>query len=100
MYKSGGENVYPAEVELILAPHPDIADIAVVGIPDDRWGEVGMAVIVPAPGKTVTLESLREFGAAQLARYKLPQRLVLVDELQRNVTGKVQRQELVKMYGL
>jgi fatty-acyl-CoA synthase len=99
MYKSGGENVYPAEVELILAPHPDIVDIAVVGIPDHRWGEIGMAVIVPAPGKTVTLESLREFGSAQLARYKLPQRLVLVSELQRNVTGKVQRQELVKMYG-
>jgi fatty-acyl-CoA synthase len=99
MYKSGGENVYPAEVELILAPYPDVVDIAVVGIPDDRWGEVGMAVIVPAPGKTVTLESLREFGSAQLARYKLPQRLVLVGELQRNVTGKVQRQELVKMYG-
>jgi fatty-acyl-CoA synthase len=99
MYKSGGENVYPAEVELILAPHPDVVDIAVVSIRDDRWGEVGMAVIVPAPGKTVTLESLREFGSTQLARYKLPQRLVLVDELQRNVTGKVQRQELVKMYG-
>lgn len=99
MYKSGGENVYPAEVELVLANEPDVEDIAVVGVPDDRWGEVGMAVVVPTAGCSPTLESLREFGSARLARYKLPQHVVLVDELARNVTGKVSRHELRTMYG-
>ena len=99
MYKSGGENVYPAEVELVLINDPDVEDLAVVGVPDAAWGEVGLAVVVPAPGRTPTLESMREFGSARLARYKLPQRLVLVDELARNVTGKVSRQELRDTFG-
>jgi ferredoxin len=94
MYKSGGENVYPAEVELVLINAPDIEDLAVVGVPDETWGEVGLAVVVPTADHSPTLESLREFGSARLARYKLPQHLVLVDELARNVTGKVSRQEL------
>jgi fatty-acyl-CoA synthase len=99
MYKSGGENVYPAEVELVLMNDPDVEDLAVVGVPDKTWGEVGMAVVVPSPGSTPTLESLREFGSTRLARYKLPQHLVLVDELTRNVTGKVSRQELRETFG-
>jgi fatty-acyl-CoA synthase len=99
MYKSGGENVYPAEVELVLMNCPDVTDLAVIGVPDSTWGEVGVAVVVPAAGHSPTLESLREYGSARLARYKLPQRLVLVDELARNVTGKVSRQELRAMYG-
>jgi fatty-acyl-CoA synthase len=99
MYKSGGENVYPAEVELVLINDPAVADLAVVGVPDPKWGEVGMAVVVAAPGHAPTLESLREFGSARLARYKLPQHLVLVDELARNVTGKVSRQELRDTFG-
>jgi fatty-acyl-CoA synthase len=99
MYKSGGENVYPAEVELVLANCPDVHDIAVVGVADAKWGEVGMAVVVPAPGCAPTLESLREFGAQRLARYKLPQQVVLVDDLGRNVTGKVSRVELRTRYG-
>jgi fatty-acyl-CoA synthase len=99
MYKSGGENVYPAEVELVLANNPDVLDLAIVGIPDPRWGEVGLAVVVPTPGSTLTLEALREFGQERLARYKLPQHLVLVDELARNVTGKVSRDRLRTMYG-
>jgi fatty-acyl-CoA synthase len=99
MYKSGGENVYPAEVELVLANCPDVQDVAVIGIADATWGEVGMAVVVPTPGRALTLESLRDFGAQRLARYKLPQHLVLVDELGRNVTGKVSRDELRARYG-
>lgn len=98
MYKSGGENVYPAEVELVLMNDPQVADLAIVGVPDARWGEVGLAVVVAAAGCSPTLESLREFGSARLARYKLPQHLVLVDELARNVTGKVSRQELRTRY--
>jgi fatty-acyl-CoA synthase len=99
MYKSGGENVYPAEVELVLANSPEVQDIAVVGVADLKWGEVGMAVVVAAPDSSPTLESLREFGEQRLARYKLPQHLVVVDELARNVTGKVSREQLRAMYG-
>jgi fatty-acyl-CoA synthase len=99
MYKSGGENVYPAEVELVLANNPAVLDIAVIGVADPRWGEVGMAVVVAAPGSTLTLETLREFGRERLARYKLPRHLVVVDELVRNVTGKVSRERLRAMYG-
>jgi fatty-acyl-CoA synthase len=99
MYKSGGENVYPAEVENVLGLHPDVADLAVVGVPDDRWGEVGLAVVVPAPGKRPTLEDLHTFAAEKLARFKLPKSLVLVDDLPRNVTGKVSRDALKQQYG-
>ena len=94
MYKSGGENVYPAEVENVLSVHPAVADIAVVGVPDEKWGEVGVAVVVPAGGAALTLDDLHAFAGDQLARFKLPKRLVLVDELPRNVTGKVSRERL------
>jgi fatty-acyl-CoA synthase len=99
MYKSGGENVYPAEVENVLSLHPDVADLAVVGVPDERWGEVGLAVVVPAPGAQPTLEDLHTFAAEKLARFKLPKSLVLVDDLPRNVTGKVSRDTLKQQYG-
>jgi len=98
MYKSGGENVYPAEIENLLSLHPAIADVAVVGVPDARWGEVGTAVVVPAPGTEITLDELHAYVGDRLARYKLPKHLVLVDELARNVTGKVNRPELVRLY--
>jgi fatty-acyl-CoA synthase len=98
MYKSGGENVYPAEVENVLGLHPDVTDLAVVGVPDDRWGEVGLAVVVPAPGARPTLEQLHEFAGEKLARYKLPKSLVLVEDLPRNVTGKVSRDALKQQY--
>ncbi|HEX4247400.1 MAG TPA: hypothetical protein VH008_06005, partial [Pseudonocardia sp.] len=98
MYKSGGENVYPAEVENVLSEHPDVADLAVIGIPDTQWGEVGMAVVVPTAGATPTLEGLHEFAAGALARFKLPKSLVLVEELPRNVTGKVSRDALKQRY--
>lgn len=98
MYKSGGENVYPAEVELVLANSPDVQDVAIVGVPDPKWGEVGMAVVVPAQGRIITLDGLRAFGEQRLARYKLPLHLVVVDELARNVTGKVSRDKLRTMY--
>jgi fatty-acyl-CoA synthase len=99
MYKSGGENVYPAEVENVLSLHPDVADLAVVGVPDERWGEVGLAVVVPAAGKQPTLEQLHAFAAEKLARFKLPKSVVLVEDLPRNVTGKVSRDALKQQYG-
>ena len=98
MYKSGGENVYPAEVENVLSTHPEVADVAVIGVPDPHWGEVGLAVVVPAKGAGPTLEALHEFAAGALARFKLPKHLVLVEELPRNVTGKVSRDALKGRY--
>jgi fatty-acyl-CoA synthase len=94
MFKSGGENIYPAEVEQVLSLHPDVRDVGVVGVGDEQWGEVGLAVVVPESGATITLDELNTFAAKRLARYKLPKRLALVDELPRNVTGKLSREQL------
>lgn len=94
MFKSGGENIYPAEVERVLALHPDVRDVGVVGVADEKWGEVGLAVVVPEPGAAITLDGLNDFAAQRLARYKLPKRLALVEALPRNVTGKLSRDQL------
>lgn len=97
MYKSGGENVYPAEVERVLAASPLIAQVAVVGVPDPTWGEVGHAFVVAREGATVTLADLADFGTGKLARYKLPKRLTVLGDLPRNTTGKVAKAELKKL---
>jgi fatty-acyl-CoA synthase len=99
MYKSGGENVYPAEVERLVLEHPDVAEVAVIGVPDPKWGEVGLALVVPAAEADVTMETIDAAIAGRLARYKHPKRLLVVDELTRNVTGKVSKVELRKQYG-
>jgi fatty-acyl-CoA synthase len=91
MYISGGENVYPAEVEAVLHEHPQVADAAVVGVADERWGEVGVAFVV-CDG--VTEEELLEWCRARLARFKVPKSFRFVGELPRNGMGKVQKQEL------
>ena len=98
MYKSGGENVYPAEVERLLLEHPAIAEVAVIGTPDAKWGEVGLALVVAASGATVTMETIHDAIGGRLARYKYPKQLLLVDELARNVTGKVSKVDLRKQY--
>jgi fatty-acyl-CoA synthase len=100
MYKSGGENVYAAEVEAVLQTIPGIAEVAIIGVPDPRWGEVGLAVIVAQPGADVTLESVAAACNGKLARYKVPKELRLVAELPRNVTGKVNKAEMRTTYGL
>jgi len=94
MYKSGGENVAPAEVERVLVTHPDVVDVAVIGIPDDKWGEIGRAFVVARPGAAITLDVLREHCAERIARYKAPRSLVIVEELPRNTTGKVSKAAL------
>lgn len=99
MYKSGGENVYPAEIERVLAVHPKVADVAVLGIADDKWGEVGLAVVVPAGDQPPTLEELNLFAAERLARFKLPKALAITPDLPRNATGKVSRPALRVQYG-
>ena len=94
MYISGGENVYPAEVEATLVCHPDIEDAAVVAIPDPDWGEVGRAHIVLAEGKTTMPDQLFEWLSTRLARYKQPREILLEIELPRTASGKVQKHRL------
>lgn len=94
MVITGGENVYPAEVESALYEHPAIGEVAVIGLPDERWGEAVVAVAVVKPDHTLTLDELRDFGGRSLARFKLPTRLELTDVLPRNPAGKVLKFEL------
>jgi len=97
MYISGGENVYPAEVENVLYSHHAIAEVAVIGVPDPKWGEVGCAVVVAKANSEIKKSEIVEHCAAQLARFKLPMYLALLDALPRNGTGKVLKHELRKM---
>jgi fatty-acyl-CoA synthase len=99
VYRSGGENVYPLEVEAAISELPTVAECAVVAIPDETFGEVGMAVVVPAPGTEVSLEDITGHLRDRLARFKHPRALRLVDELPRNVTGKISRAQLRSTYG-
>jgi fatty-acyl-CoA synthase len=99
MYISGGENVYPAEIERVYAEHPAVREIAVVGVPDPKWGEVGCAYVVPAEDARIDPEALREWGSQRLARFKLPKRFVEVSELPRTETGKVQKHRLARRPG-
>jgi fatty-acyl-CoA synthase len=94
MYISGGENVYPAEIENILYEMPEIHEVAVIGLADAKWGEAGCAVVVLADGAAVTLEAVRAHCGERLARFKHPARLEIVDALPRNATGKVLKFEL------
>ncbi len=99
MYVSGGENVYPAEVENVLYRHPAVAEAAVIGVPDTRWGEVGCAVVVRKDGASVTEAELLAHCAAALARYKIPHTAIFVDELPRNAVGKVHKPTLRRQFG-
>jgi acyl-CoA synthetase (AMP-forming)/AMP-acid ligase II len=96
--RTGGETVAPAEVEEVLAGHPDVTDVAVVGLPDAQWGEIVCAVVVPGTGtKPPSLEDLRSFCGPRLARFKHPRRLVLVETIPRTEsTNQVQRRLLVE----
>ena len=85
---TGGEKVYPEEVELVLREHPDVDDCVVVGVPDARFGEMVVAVVAPANGASLSEAELTEFTRARLAGYKRPRRFVVVDDLQRNAAGK------------
>jgi fatty-acyl-CoA synthase len=91
MVISGGENIYPAEVESVLFEHSAIAEVAVIGAPDDKWGELLVAFVVLHGGTSLALEELQAFVGKTLARYKLPRRLHIVDALPRNPAGKVQK---------
>jgi acyl-CoA synthetase (AMP-forming)/AMP-acid ligase II len=91
---TGGLNVYPAEVERVLRQLPGVADVSVVGLPDEKWGELVTAVIVPAPAATVGPDAVEAWCRERLAGYKLPRRVVLVDDLPKGSTGKVLKREV------
>ncbi|MBP2708406.1 long-chain fatty acid--CoA ligase [Microbispora sp. RL4-1S] len=94
MFISGGENVYPAEVEAVLFEHPGVAEAAVVGVPDQKWGEVGRAFVVPREGAAVTPGDLRDFLGPRLAKYKIPVYFDLVEGLPRTGSGKIRKPDL------
>jgi acyl-CoA synthetase (AMP-forming)/AMP-acid ligase II len=96
---SGGENIYPAEVESAIASHPGVVDVAVIGISDDKWGEVGKAVIVPVTGSAPSADEIIAWAAERIAKFKLPKSVEFVDALPRNHTGKILRRELRDRYG-
>jgi len=99
MVVSGGENVYPVEVENVLAAHPDIADVAVIGVPDDRWGETVKAIVVLRPGCDGDGPAIIRFVRDRLAHYKCPTSVEFAAGLPRNPTGKVLKRELRETYG-
>ncbi|MEV4329762.1 FadD3 family acyl-CoA ligase [Streptomyces sp. NPDC049597] len=94
MFIVGGFNAYPAEIEQLLGLHPDVADVAVIGIPDARLGEAGKAYAVRRPGATLTADDLIAWSRREMANYKVPRQVEFVDELPRNASGKVLKAEL------
>ncbi|MCB0244577.1 MAG: long-chain fatty acid--CoA ligase [Anaerolineae bacterium] len=98
MFISGGENVYPAEIEQVLYRHPAVAMCAVIGVPDPRWGEVGLACVVLKPGMTATEDELIAHLQANLARYKVPKDVEFLPELPISAAGKILKRELREQY--
>ena len=99
MYISGGENVYPAEVENVLHQLTAVAEAAVIGIPSEQWGEVGMAIVAVKPGHSLAADEIHAHCAANLARYKCPRMIQFVEALPRNATGKIHKPTLRKNFG-
>lgn len=100
MFKSGGLNVYPAEIEAVLGKHPAVREVCVIGVPDPKWNEVGKAIVALKPGTNATADDLIAFCDGQLARYKTPRSVVFVDALPRNTLGKIVRGELKQKYSV
>ncbi len=98
MYISGGENVYPAEVESVIFELPEVGEVAVIGVPDEKWVEVGRAIVVAKEGAQLDEATVINHCRAKLARYKVPQSVVFVDEIPHNATGKVLKRELRDSY--
>jgi len=98
MIVTGAENVYPAEVEEVLAQHPGVVEVAVFGVPDERWGEIVTAAVVAGAGE-VSAQELVGFARERLAGYKLPRRVHLVPELPKTATGKISKKDLRARFG-
>jgi acyl-CoA synthetase (AMP-forming)/AMP-acid ligase II len=98
MIVSGGENIYPAELESVLAGHPAIADVAVIGVPDEQWGETVKAIVVKKPAAELTAEELIDWSRSKLAGYKRPRSVDFADSIPRNPSGKILKRELRQPY--
>ncbi|MFP6772348.1 MAG: hypothetical protein VCE74_08420 [Alphaproteobacteria bacterium] len=98
MIVSGAENVYPAEVESALSGHEKIADVGVIGVPDEKWGETVKAFVVVKPGETLTAEEVMAYARTRIAGYKIPRSVDFVAELPRNPSGKILKRELRRPY--
>ncbi|MFM1887319.1 MAG: hypothetical protein RL026_2476 [Pseudomonadota bacterium] len=98
MFISGGENVYPAEIEAALSAMPGVADMAVIGVPDERWGEVGCAYVVPGPHAALTAQQVMDHCAQLLARYKVPKHVVITTTIERTASGKAQKHLLLERW--
>lgn len=98
MIVTGAENVYPIEVENVLSGHPDIADVAVIGVPDERWGEAVKAVVVAHEGTEIDTDALLEWCKERIAGFKRPRSVDVVDALPRNPSGKILKKDLRKPY--
>jgi long-chain acyl-CoA synthetase len=94
MIISGGENIYPAEVESAIYGHPDVADVAVIGVPDEKWGEAVKAMVVPKQGKSPDPQEIIAFARTRIAAFKLPKSVEFIEALPRNASGKILRREL------
>ena len=94
MYISGGENVYPAEVERVLVAHSAVSEAVVIGVADAKWGETGKAFVVKSQTIEVTERELQDFCLSKLAKFKVPKTVVFLDELPKNDTGKINRKIL------
>jgi fatty-acyl-CoA synthase len=99
MIKSGGENIYPAEVEDMMHSHPLVAEAALIPVPHPTWGEVGRAIVVCKPGSTLSADDLSEWLREQMARYKVPKSFVFVDGLPKTGANKVDKEQLIELYG-
>lgn len=95
---SGAENIYPAEVENAVYGHPDVADVAVIGVPDEQWGEAVKAIVVPKPGAKIDPGDIIAFARTRIAAFKAPKSVDVVDALPRNASGKILRRELREPY--
>jgi fatty-acyl-CoA synthase len=98
MFISGGENVYPAEIEKVLYKHPCIREVAVVGVPDEKWGEVGKACVVVKEGASVSADELKAFCAERLAKYKVPKFFEFYDALPKSDAGKINKKILLQKH--
>ncbi len=94
MFISGGENIYPAEIEKYLLTHPAVSEVVVVGVPDEKWGETGKAFVVLRPGQKITTDELKGFCIGGMAKFKVPKHFELVAEIPKTATGKVDRKSL------
>ena len=104
MIVSGGENIYPAEVENAIFGHSAVADVAVIGVPDEKWGERPMALVVPRAGQSVDAEAVRKHlaGYAEkgvISKYGVPDKVLLVESLEKTSVGKLDKKVLRKKYG-